>query len=315
MEFTKRLIKHLYGFVVSLSPNIEIFFRQLYWKNISNLKEIVDKKALKNDLTDFTKVIEFLKSLLCENDILIVHSSFTALNGVGKSPKQIINELINLVGKNGTLAMNSARIFSEEGKIEDILDEKEINIAEYNLKKSKVWTGAIPLFMVRDSRSVISKFPLNPMVAIGNQALNMMEKNIEGDNCSSCGPYSSWKYCTDRNALVVGIGLDLTHSLTIMHVAEENKNEWPIKNWFRKRKFKIIDGDQQNIIEVNERRPKWGLLHFAERTLRKDLIKSGVLNSHEIDGFRIEYLRAKTLFDFLNSKNEKGYPYFKCKNL
>jgi aminoglycoside 3-N-acetyltransferase len=311
----KFLIRRAYNFTIGLSPRIEILFRKFYWKNVTIFKRFVNKKPESNNLTDFTKVLDVLKPLILEkNEILIVHSSFGSLAGVNKSPKQVINALLNLLGETGTLAMNSARIFPEEGNIKDILHKEDVPLTTYDLKKSRVWTGALPLWMVRDSRSVISKFPLNPMVAIGNEAQNIVEKNIQHPDSSPCGPNSSWKYCTDRNALVIALGVDLTHNLTIMHVAEENKKDWPVENWYRKRQFRIIDGNINTQIEVKERRPKWGLLHFAERTLRKDLISSGILKFIEIDGFRIEYLRAKSLFEFLNNKNDNGYPYFNFKN-
>ena len=34
------------------------------------------------------------------------------------------------------------------------------------------------------------------------------------------------------------------------------------------------------------------------------------MNSDLVDGILIESLRAKKLFNYLNSKNQKGYPYF-----
>jgi aminoglycoside 3-N-acetyltransferase len=87
-------------------------------------------------------------------------------------------------------------------------------------------------------------------------------------------------------------------------------NSWPIKSWYRKKKFLIKDGGFSREFELRERKPKWGALHFAERTLCKDLLSSGLMKSTVIDDVIVEIVKASELIDFLNSKNENGYPYF-----
>ena len=114
------------------------------------------------------------------------------------------------------------------------------------------------------------------MVSIGKLASNMMENNIQTDNLSSCGPNSSWNFCFENNADIIGIGIDLVHSLTMIHVAEETIN-WPIKNWYIDRSFKIIDNEKIVYLKIKDRNPKWGKKHFAERTLYKDLINNNIL--------------------------------------
>jgi aminoglycoside 3-N-acetyltransferase len=186
-------------------------------------------------------------------------------------------------------------------------------VVNYNTRNSRVWTGVLPSIMVKDRRSKVSKFPLNPIVAIGKQSDFIIENNLSNSSFYSCGIHSGWNYCVNKNALIVSVGVDLTHSLTIMHVAEDRDPEkWPIQNWYRNRKFRIIDPDFNfdEIVEVKERNPYWGTLCFAERTLCKDLINSGILKSVVIDGVLVESLRAEELVSFLNSKNHKGYPYF-----
>lgn len=312
MGLLRSLIQVFYGKLVTLSPKIELLFRGIYWRNVSRLKSLNKSNfVLDNNFTELHKLTEFLKSLFREKDeILIVHSSFFALGGLKETPKKIINEFVEILGPTGTLAMNGGRIFpgeEEKGLYENYnVDE----VTTYDVRKSKVWTGALPMFMVRDTRAIISEFPINSMVAIGSEAENMMRNNIMGYQNSSCGSNSAWKYCTDKDALIVGIGIDLVHSLTIMHVAEENKVDWPIKNWFRVRRFNVINGDDQKLIEIKERKPKWGTLHFAEKNFRKDLLKAGILKSMDIDGLKIEYLRSMELYTFLEDRNANGYPYF-----
>ncbi len=299
--------------ILSLSPYLELFIRKIYWNNRVFISKLNNSKPILNQLTDFDKIKMQLQSFgVKKEDILVFHGSYEALENTGNSPKKIIDELLDLVGDKGTLVMNSSRIFPEEKLQENYLTANYSNqIVNYNVQKSRVWTGVLPFFMLKHKEAKISRFPINPIVAIGYHAGKMIENNTIGNLNSSCGFNSSWKYCADNNAIIVGVGTDLTHSLTIMHVAEETMgSKWPVQDWYRERQFRIIDKDFDEIIKVNERKPKWGTLHFAERTLCKDLINSGILKTITIDGVLVEVINSNELITFLNSKNKNGYPYF-----
>lgn len=301
--------------ILALSPFIEIIVRNIYWRHKSIFSRLNSKRLNSSKLNSFEKIIFQLHQFgLQKGDILMVHSSYEQLENTGKSPKNIIDDLINLIGDEGTLVMNSSRIYPEEKIKQDYINAEYHNeIVTYDVYKSKVWTGVLPFFMLRDKRSRISKFPINPVVAIGKHAAKMIEKNISEEYDYPCGINSSWKFCVDNNALIIGLGVDLTHNLTIMHVAEDIMGDnWPIKNWYRNRKFRIIDSKTNfdKIINVKERNPKWGALHFAERTFCKDLLNEGILKTVTIDGVIVEAIRANELICFLNSKNKAGYPYF-----
>lgn len=301
--------------ILAISPIIEIIIRNIYWKNMYIFSKVNRKRKQSSKLISFEKILIQLNNFgLNKGDILVLHSSYEQLENTGKSPQNIINDLINLIGSEGTLVMNSSRIFPEEKTKKDYIKTEYHNeIVTYDVKKSKVRTGVLPFIMLKDKRSKISKFPINPVVAIGKLADKMIENNISHEYDYPCGINSSWKFCVDNDALIVGLGIDLTHSLTIIHVAEDLLGEnWPIKNWYRNRKFRIIDSESNfdKVINVKERNPKWGTLHFAERTLCKDLLKAGILKTAIVDGVIVEAIRARELICFLNSKNKSGYPYF-----
>ncbi len=300
--------------IFAISPIVEILIRRIYWKFKYRLPKLNFKKSIKHDSNNFQNILNELKNFgLKKGDILIVHSSFEKLSSTGKSPQNIIEDLLNFIGEEGTLVMNSARIFPEERKQNYLNSNYENEIVNYDVKNSKVWTGVLPYFMLKDRRSSVSKFPINPVVAIGKYSVKMTENNISQDSEYPCGINSSWKFCVDNNAIVIGLGVDLVHNLTIMHVAEDVLGEnWPIKNWYRNRKFRIIDSESNldKVINVKERNPKWGALYFAERTLCKDLLNAGLLKTTNINGVLVEAIRANELISFLNTKNYFGYPYF-----
>jgi aminoglycoside 3-N-acetyltransferase len=156
----------------------------------------------------------------------------------------------------------------------------------------------------------VSRFPVNPVVAVGRDAKKMTESNLEGETLLAHGPNSSWKYCADNNAIVVGLGVDMPHYLTITHVNEECTEYWPIKNWYRKRKFEISDKDFRTDLEVLERRPVWGAIYLAEKKYRKDLLRNNILKNETVDGLTISTLESKKLISFLQNHPKKGYPYY-----
>ena len=289
-------------FLISKSVLIEIIFRNIYWKfnlvKYFNFKE----SSYDNQLFDFNKIIENLKRIgVKKGTILIVHSSFDSLSKCGLKPNTIINKMINLIGEEGTLVMNSARILKKNNSNKNLI---------YDIQKSVVWTGVLPYFMIKDQRAEISEFPFNPIVAIGKHAERITSHNFQKIE-SSCGPYSGWKFCSDNNAIVVGLGVNLTHSLTIMHVAEENHESWQINDWYEKIEVEIINKKKIKNVVVKNRKEKWGKLYFLEKKLEKDLKCNNILFEDNINGLHFSYLNSKELVNFLNKKNHSStYPYF-----
>jgi aminoglycoside 3-N-acetyltransferase len=308
----KSILQKLMGW----SPSLEMLIRRLYRNKLLNLLFLqfnFRKNVITEEHFDFTEVINYLKSIGVKmGDILIVHSAFKPLKPSRLTPDQIIDELLNLVGESGTLVMPVIRKYSYNDNDQENLSENLSElIFDYDVRSTEVFTGIIPMKMMIRSNAVTSRFPLNTITAIGSDAKRMVEKELIEDLPAPNGLNSAWKYCMDRNAWVVSLGTDLTHSLTMIHTVEDvNKNNWPVRNWYRELTFKIIDGEFQMIKTVKERHPKWGMFHFGERKLCRDLLKNGIMTSVDVKGVLIEALRSKTLFDYLVEKNANGYPYY-----
>lgn len=292
--------------ILSLHPLIEFIVRYI------NLKFNFSKKLNKNRFKKINKECFHFDDLLIQldkygvdrNGILVTHSSFDNIKNCNLSPNQIISKLIDYISPNGTLVMNATRKFK--------IDEEGYFI--YDVLKSKVTSGVLPAFFLKYKGVEISKFPINSAIAFGRQAKEIIENNIDGYNLSSCGEKSSWKFCMDNNAWILGLGIDLTHSLTMIHVMEEtNHNLWPIESWFEEKKFKIIENNVIKKINILDRKEIWGKLHFAERTLAKDLVKNDILKVFFLNGTRFELLNSNNLYKFLLFKKTNTYPYFYIK--
>lgn len=236
-----------------------------------------------------------------KKDILIVHSSYENISSCGLSPRLILDKLIDFICEGGTLAMNSSRRLKSDGN----------GVYTYDTMNSRVISGVLPAVFLKHPGVSISRFPINPMVALGRQAKNMMEGNLCQDYLSSCGDLSSWKFCADNDAWVLGMGIDLIHSLTIVHVNEEsNHSMWPVRNWFEEKKVEVIDNGKVSSHIVLDRKMIFGKLHFAERTLAKDLVANGILKVFYLNDVRFELVNSRSLLEFLRQRKTKAYPYF-----
>jgi len=304
-------------------PGLEVFARKAYWSSdfLINLKKAQRKPSKERARQQFntTALFEGLKSIgVARGDLVIIHSSYGELrNHIGDllGPDGIIDGLMDLVGEEGTLAFPTHPAYPNEEISKDTMRDKDFEgVTEYDVRKTRAWTGAIANRFLQREGVVRSRHPLNSMAAIGPLTKPMMANNICGNRPTACGENSSWKYCSDRRAWIIGLGIDLVHSLTMIHVAEDNnQRHFPPEKWYRERVFTIVDGAFRENVIVLERKPMWAT-HYAERRFRRDLMEEGLLMTTSICDLQIEYIRdSKKLIEFLDSKNSTQYPYYGVK--
>jgi aminoglycoside 3-N-acetyltransferase len=305
--------------IMGISPYLEVMIRNIYWHVPALVRRFNrEKKAEKgvNATTSAKKVADYLASQgVGKNDLIILHSSFKTLRGGSQSPLQVIDLLLDLIGEGGTLAMPAIPVFKgQPGIIEGMTADVSNLILDYDPKESRSWTGILPDTLVQHPGSVRSLHPLNTLVAVGPLATSMMKDNLSGEKPLPCGRQSSWYFCYLNDAKIISVGADLAHSLTMIHVAEDMWDDaWVIPDWYRERIFRVKQGLDYKTVTVRERRPKWAM-HYAERTLSKDLIRSGIAKKGDIDGVNVEIVNAKPLINYLNSRNHSGYPYYMVPN-
>lgn len=301
--------------IMAISPYLEVVIRIIYWHFPVLVKRFNREKRKGNTVTAKIAARKFVDHLALQgigkDDLIILHSSFRALQADKCSPIQVIQLLLDLIGAGGTLAMPAIPKFKEDPNISELMtaDVSKL-VLDYDPKLTPAWTGILSDTLVRYPGSVRSLHPLNTMVAVGPLAGPMMKDNLTADKPLPCGKQSSWHFCYLNNAKIISVGADLAHSLTMIHVAEDMWDaEWVVPNWYRERKFRVNIGEHFKPITVRERQPRWAM-HYAERTLSKDLIQKGIAKKSEIDGVNIEIVSAKMLIDYLNSRNHTAYPYY-----
>ena len=312
-------IDTLYKKIALLSPYAEVILRKLYWHNVVWLNRFrpqerkTDALATETRPFDFEKIIAFIKENgVKEGSLLLVHSSYDMLKGAGLKPNEIISRLREIIGENGTLAMPVIRRYKDYPQPEEWL-KTDFSTVEctYDPKKTPIISGLLPSMLLREKDSVVSLHPLNTLAAVGPLAQQMMEHNIDGDKPTPHGPNSSWKFCADHNAIILALGVNMAHHLTIAHVAEDCFEDWPFQDWYNDLRFNILlpDNTVKKIV-VRERKPCWGLFHDAELNQEKELHQAGLIVSTEINGIPISMMHSESLISFMKNHKHKGFPYY-----
>lgn len=308
--------------IISLNPWIEVFIKWLYWRS-SGLRKVLQpilKKMRRGSISELTGSdgLDQLKLMLKEfniatDDILLVHSSFTDLRLVSASPVVLLDFLLKQVIPRGTLVLPAMPSMKDlDGNISGYPGDPDCTVI-FDVKRSPPWTGLLPGILMRYPGSIRWVNPINNVVALGHHAKEMLSGNFLDEDVSEIFPSgegSPWEYMVKKNTKILSLGTDLLHSLTMIHYVEDIKGRsWPIHDWYRKRQFIIRAGEKTHELSLNERDPRWAI-NFAERTLRKDLLKSGLMKSRLFNGAKVEFLESTDLVNFLNSRNASGYPYY-----
>lgn len=318
----KKIIRGFYKWLTITFPKSEVIIRKVYWNNYRLLKKYnphssTPDSEMPSNKVDFEKVINELKKAgIGEGSLVLMHSSYSGLACTGLSEDEVIDKLLELIGPNGTLAMPVIRKFKGDPKDEDCLSTKTDDIVcTYDVKKTRVTSGLLPYSLMRRKDAVISHCPLNPICAVGPLAKEMMAHEMEEEKLTPHGKNSAWKFCYDNNAFYISLGTDLDRHCTMVHAAEEAFGDWKWseQEWFRERKFDIIDenGNKERRI-VLERKPEWGMIYIAEMKMASDLLKDKIIKKVFIDDtIEVCISRAASVVDYMRSKNKNGYPYYR----
>ncbi|HWI84792.1 MAG TPA: AAC(3) family N-acetyltransferase [Sphingomonas sp.] len=304
--------------ILARFPVIEVAVRLAYWR-VPVLRALGDRirsaiaarrrAAPPAEPVDFEDVLACLRALgVGAGDILIVHSSYNALKPTGLSPAAIVERLLALVGPEGTLAMPAIPIIRHEPKGADKFSDAAYDrLFDYDADSLRIATGALPRTLMQAPGAARSLHPGNSMVAVGAQAEAMMRDNLSGDEPAACGPGSSWHYAYDHDAKIVALGVDMVHSLTMIHVAED-AFDWPVAGWYRRRRFRISGKGVDREIAIRERKHSWSQ-YYAEHAFARDLRRAGVMRTRMVGGIGISYCASRRLIQFLRDHPRVGYPY------
>jgi aminoglycoside 3-N-acetyltransferase len=304
------LLKKLF----SIIPYLEIFFRISYWMSriflpsriifyINKYREGLGYKKNKIYI-ELDELMNFLENIgIKKGTTLIVHSSYDALSVTRKLPKDIVNELVNLVGSTGNVIMPANRIF-----------DYSINPVVFDVKRNRIWTGALPFALFLNKNSIKSKFPINSIVSIGPDSESFVCDELNEEDTPPCGRNSAWYKLYLKNATIISLGVDLTHSLTMTHLVEDCWfDEWPISEWYDKVSYNIYEEKSNKLFRILQRKSYIGKFFYAESKLASDLERENILSAYNYKGIKIQILNSINLVEFLKSKRPSSYPFYGLK--
>jgi aminoglycoside 3-N-acetyltransferase len=303
--------------ILEYFPWVEAIGRNIYWRStiLQNLGSRLGKGRTVTEAAAGFSIDELILTLrnmgIAANDVVIVHSSMKELAGCGLGANRIIESFMRQLCPGGTLVCPTFPLYANEPHGKERLTKDMSNVElVYNVQKSRPWTGELGRALMRMPGARRSLHPLNTIAAYGAAVDQIFENEIMGSLDLPCGPDSTWAALAELNAKIVMLGVDLTHSLTMIHVAEDcHETQWPVKGWYRKRVFRIIDGSKENRVEVRERHPRWAL-SYAERKLSRDLYVSGTARRGKVGNLDVTVLESGSLLRFLDRRKQSGYPYY-----
>ncbi|MDA9136418.1 AAC(3) family N-acetyltransferase [Ascidiaceihabitans sp.] len=304
--------------LIARFPVIEVLYRHIYWrmpfvplllKKLRDRRKPVNRPRLPPILQEFSQMVQQMG--IKQGDVLIVHSAMGKFYQAGHSVQEILDLLFDLVGPSGTIVMLAIPILRDDPDPKDRFNDSLFaNPFVYNKGVDKIWTGRLPKALCDDPQSYLSSMPLNTVVAKGAHAQEIVEEQNMADGFTACGPGSAWARCYELNAKILMVDVDVAHSLTMIHTAEDLfEAEWPIKNWYRPRDFVIQEEGHKLGVQMRERHPKWALF-YCEFRFNRDLRDQSIFVYETTDnGLKLALGTSKGLIDFLRSHRPGTYPY------
>ena len=142
-------------------------------------------------------------------DTVLMHSSMKAL-GTNKTPLEFINDIIAVLGQEGTLLVPA-------------LTYATVNAKEpyFNALKTEPCIGLIPKTFLHIPDTVRSLHPTHSVLALGKRAVELTSKHFLDE--TPVGPNSPFRKIPDYRGKLLFIG-DVVKSCTFMHGAEEIAN-------------------------------------------------------------------------------------------
>jgi aminoglycoside 3-N-acetyltransferase len=308
----------------------EVLAKQVYWRVYWSLpwmraglnriragKKSPPLVAKRWELNDYLRQIGVV-----EGALVMAHTSVTNLQieDPGKdssrgsflaTAKTLLDSLLDLIGPAGTLLMPTNPQYQADD-INRSYAERTALVISYDPKRTPCVVGMANELFWRQKGVLRSLHPYNPLAARGPLAEELLRDNLNPSEPLPHGVDSGYyRFCL-RNGLVLGLGVPLWHSLTLIHVPEDiHDANWPIKNFFERRRYSIrIDGQDKFYI-VRQRRPEFGLLYNCTRKMHRDLVREGIIHEGKIGGMIVDWAHGREVYDYIMERNKKShYPYY-----
>jgi aminoglycoside 3-N-acetyltransferase len=224
--------------------------------------------------------------------------------------KQLVDDLLELVGPTGTLVMPTHARYQMEHDY-DLLPDGNVPFV-YDPKRTPCMVGLANELFWRRKGVQRSLHPFNTLAACGPLAEELFRDNLNEHKPLPHGIYSSYYRFCQHNGLVVSVGVPLGPCLTLGHVAEDLRDQqWPIKDFFVEKPYVIrVDGHDQRVV-VRQWNAEYAVPCRCWRKVVRDLVRNGVVHEGMVGSVPVGWARAQDVLQHFMARNANStYPYF-----
>ena len=255
--------------------------------------------APRPDTDGWEKYKGLLAGSIMQGDIVLIHSSADGLEKLGITPEACLAYLKELAEERQcTLVMPCFPITNLKPPTE--------KSRPYDPHKTLCWTGMLPNLFLGEPGCVRSEFPYNSLAALGPWAEEMMAGNLRDQNVY--GPHSAWRFCSDRHAkiLFLGVKASCSNTMAIHMVPAVMGEDWPVADWYERRDYKVRFADGIREVPVLVQRDFWYRYTMEERTSGR-LKQAGLLEETSVNGCNFGLVRdSHEMIQYLIGLCKKG---------
>jgi aminoglycoside N3'-acetyltransferase len=220
----------------------------------------------------------------------------------------LMQDLVQLTSPNGTLVMPTIAKYQTD---ELEAGQSNCQMTTYDPRRSPCGVGLVNELFWRRKGVQRSLFPFNMLAACGPLADELLRDNLNERHPSPHGQDSAYYRICQRNGLVVSIGVPLRECITIAHVVEEVRADWPIKDFFYERQYRVVQDGVAKQWTVRLRRDEYAKFSYCRKKLGRDLVAEGVIHEGSVGTVRVDWARAGEVYDFFWRKTlKRPYPYY-----
>ncbi len=256
----------------------ELLAKRLYWKSSWLRKKLepfrwTDKPRIQTAKREELK--QYLRQIgVDKGSLVMAHTAVSNLRLYDESPENpapggflaaannLVNDLLNLVGPTGTLVMPAhAHYQGQDALLNSAKRGREIF---YDPQSTPCAVGLANELFWRRKGVLRSLHPYNSLAAYGPLAEELFHDNLNHDKPLPQGIYSGYYRFSQKNGIVISIGVPLQNSMTLIHTPEEVRDQdWPIKDFFEECRYLVRINGQDESYVVRHAVPSTACTAFA----------------------------------------------------
>lgn len=301
----------------SLQLLAEVISRSLYWR-IPLLRRLRERRirsvSQPIQRVNLRSLASHLNQMgLGRREVTMLHTGLSGVRIVCEDGSEqsealtvadsVLDTVVSAVGTAGTLVMPTHVHYPRPA------DGDMVPV--YDPRRSPCSVGLANELFWRRKGVKRSLFPYNSVAACGPLATALLDNHLSENLPSAHGSDSPYYRICRMNGLVLSLGIRLKDCLTIAHVVEETRADWPIRDFFEERTYDVRQGPETRRWTIRQRRAKYAELCYCRRKMARDLVKDGIIHEGRIDDLKCDWANAADIFEFFTERTKNSpYPYY-----